>query len=218
MDHNWEGYYHDVFTCNVILDQIDDMEGTDAEKYELYAQTYFMRANSYFMLVNLYGEPYEKATASDALGIPINNEAGIENNYYQRSSVEAVYKKIEEDLLLSIENFKKVNVLPNVALPTLNAAYLLTSRMYLYKKEYKLAKDYADLVIGNMQGNLVNLNSFDNDYFLCSGNSEIIFTYGVTKDYLYRKSSSMSAYILTDDFKSLFDADDLRYDNFLSKG
>lgn len=215
-DYNWDGYYKDVFTCNMIIDQIPDMEGTDEEKYELYAQTYFMRANSYFMLVNLYGEPYVKETALQDLGVPINNETGIVNYIYERSSVEAVYYKIQEDLRLSIENFKKVNVPDNVALPTLNAAYLLASRVSLYKKEYKDAKDYADLLIGRMRGRLANLNVYKEDYFVHANNPEIIFTYGITDNYLSRRSR-YSIYVLSEEFMNLFESDDLRYDLYFPR-
>jgi len=213
-DLNWEHFYHDVFTCNIIIDQIPDMEGTDDEKNELFAETYFMRANSYFMLVNLYGEPYDESTASTALGVPINDNPAIENKLFKRNSVKEVYNKIEVDLLKSVEHFKNVTLGENISFPRINAAYLLLSRMYLFEKDYTNAKKYADLVIENMQGNLADLNSFNNTYFINSENSEVIFSYGLLADYIYRKTSSMAMYVITDEFKNLFDSEDLRYKQY----
>ena len=41
------------------------MHGTDEEKNQLLAETYFMRAQAYFELINLYGEPYESAEQAE---------------------------------------------------------------------------------------------------------------------------------------------------------
>ena len=62
-DKAWDTYYHKVLIANIIIDAVPDMEGSDAEKEDLYGEAYFLRALSYYTLVNLYGLPYNEATA-----------------------------------------------------------------------------------------------------------------------------------------------------------
>jgi len=178
-DNAWDIYYHKIFICNVILDHIPNMHGSQEEKDVITAETYFMRAHCYFMLINLYGEPYNKNSASTALGVPINNETGIINQRYQRESVETVYKKIENDLTESIKLFKNSKTYTSIARPSLNSAYLLMSRMCLCKKEYVNTEKYASLVIKNKKGSISDLNTYSEEYFMSKSNPGIIFTYGI---------------------------------------
>ena len=161
-DNAWDLYYHKIFICNVILDEIPNMDGTKYDKNRLIAETKFMRAHSYFRLVNLYGEPYDKSTANTALGVPINDEVSIENKRYERASVAEVYKKIEEDLFSAEKIFTQLRESTfSKARPNILATYLLLSRMYLYKKEYINAEKYASLTI-NTSGNGILDISDDN--------------------------------------------------------
>lgn len=206
----WAAYYHYIFTCNIILNQLPDMKGTDEERNILKAMTHFMRANSYFTLVNLYGEPYD--VNNDGLGIPINEEFGIENKLYTRSSVYEVYDKIEDDLLTSIKYFKEASAQNNISMPSLNAAYLLASRMYLYMKDYENAKKYASLVLETKSGAFEDLRKFERrQTFITENNPEIIFAYSGFKDFILRRSKSIGITVISDDFKDLFERNDLRY-------
>jgi len=209
----WDMYYHHIFTCNIILDQEPDMNGTDEERNALKGMTYFMRANYYFLLVNMYGEPYDESR--EGLGVPINDEVGIENKRYQRSSVKEVYEKIEEDLLASIKYFKKASSERNIAMPSIHAAYLLASRMYLYKKDYVNTKKYADLLISEMGGCLGDLSKTKRGKpFLTDENPEMIFAYSSYKDFILRKSRSSGIPIISEEFKDIFERNDLRYNSY----
>ncbi len=135
-DEAWSELYHTIFICNIIIDKTPSMHGTDEEKNQLLAETYFMRAQAYFELINLYGEPYESAEqAEKALGVPINEEITIMDNIYSRETLAKVYAKIESDLHESIARFKNTEWTKNVVHPSLDVAYLFASRLHLYKKE-----------------------------------------------------------------------------------
>ena len=141
-DEAWSELYHAIFTCNIIIDKTPSMHGTDEEKNQLLAETYFLRAQAYFELINLYGEPYESAEqAEKALGVPINEEITIMDNIYSRETLAKVYAKIESDLHESITRFKNTEWTKNVVHPSLDVAYLFASRLHLYKKEYQSAKN-----------------------------------------------------------------------------
>ena len=75
-DAAWTSYFHKILMTNIILDGIYDMTGTEEERVDLAGEAYFMRAFSYFMLANLYGRPYDPATADKDLCVPINDETG----------------------------------------------------------------------------------------------------------------------------------------------
>lgn len=180
-DLSWKTYYHSILICNVVLNDIGDISGDQAEKEDLKAEAYAMRAYSYFMLVNLYGVPYNKVTASTDLGVPINDVIGMEDRQFKRESVARIYKQIEDDLTESIQCFKASNLKKTYFRWNLPAVYLLASRVSLYKKEYDKVIEYATNVIAT-NPQIYNLATKNNeDLFLNEKNPEILFTYG---DYL----------------------------------
>lgn len=209
-DYAWDIYYHKIFICNVILDHIPDMTGTQMEKDIIAAETYFMRAHCYFMLVNLYGEPYDKTTASTALGVPINNETGIVNARYMRSSVETVYQQIEDDLVESIKLFKDSRSYTSVARPSLKTAYLLMSRMFLFKKDYVNTEKYAGLAIRNSENSIVDLKKYGGEFFMSKSNPEILFTYGLRGSYSISRMFNAITYRVSNDILNEYSDSDLR--------
>jgi len=210
-DNAWSTYYHKIFTCNIILDKVQEVDGTESEKQTLLAETYFMRANYYFMLVNLYGETYDVSTISTALGIPINESTTIYDIIYQRESVENVYKKINSDLDLSIKNFALAKPSYSNVHPNLSVAYLLKARVSLYIKDYAKVLEYSDKALAANVNSLVNLNDYNADYFLNITNTEVIFCYGTSKVKFSFPRSTSNIYSLSDNLLSTFeDGKDLR--------
>jgi hypothetical protein len=214
-DKSWELFYHKIFMCNIILDRISESEGEQVQKDRLRAEAHFMRAHCYFMLVNMYGTPYDKDTNSD-FGVPINEEVTIVNQLSQRETVHTVYRKIEDELTLAIEFFKKSETLyNNPARPNLTVAYLLMSRMYLFQKEYEKTRDYASLVIDISGDRLFNINpktdgkiDDKNKYLISLSNSGILFVYGYKHTFNYIPYKNNSFYILPKEFLNLYkDAD-----------
>ena len=104
-DNAWAHYYHQILMTNMILYDIDNMNGTDQEKSLVKAEAHMIRAYAYYMLVNLYGEPYDPATASSALGVPINNLVGAQDVKFQRASVQDIYDIITDDCKAAINYF-----------------------------------------------------------------------------------------------------------------
>ena len=76
--------------CNITFEQVKELdEDIEGVKNRLLGESLFMRALSYFYLVNLYGEPYESAAqAKTALGVPINENVGVEANVYNRATLD----------------------------------------------------------------------------------------------------------------------------------
>lgn len=178
-DGNWRNCYKSILICNIVIDNIlnGSTTGSQADKNRVMAEAYFQRAFHYFILVNLYGEPYDKATATTALGVPINNLVGMENIKLDRAPLQKVYDLIIKDLDKSIELFTD-NDNNGFYKANLKATLLLASRVALYTQDYAKCVEYSTALI-NKGASLVNFKDFTNDdFFLSRKNTEILYTYG----------------------------------------
>jgi len=216
-DISWKKLYHSILMCNIVINDLPDMEGTDDEKYFLNAEALFIRAFDYFYLVNLYGEPYNKSSASMALGVPINNLTGMEDVSLSRVSVEENYNKIMYDLKNSIELFKKTTIVLNHFKANIESAYLLASRVSLYMKNYKDVVKYADLVIAK-KPSLYDLKTKDPKVkFINNFNPEILFAFGYYRlSYFDKGFFTVSNFPISDNLKALYFSNDLRKNVFFS--
>ncbi|MBE5034003.1 RagB/SusD family nutrient uptake outer membrane protein [Gallalistipes aquisgranensis] len=207
-DKAWDRYYHKVLIANIIIDAVPDAEGSDAEKNDLYGEAYFLRALSYYMLVNLYGEPYDEATAASAKGVPVNLEATVQNVQFARASVEAVYGQIESDLQASIRHFKQAGIEKTIFRPNLATSYLMASRVALVMKNWDHTIKYADSVEMVSSAGLYDLNSFSGDKtFLNRQNPELLFSYGgfSLHDYIKNYSNWTAAYMPSPELMGLYE-------------
>lgn len=216
-DGTWEWLYHSILMCNMTINDAGELSGGKADRESLMAEAYFLRAFDYFMLVNLYGEPYNKESASQDMGVPINTVIGMEDVCFKRSTVEEVYKQIMDDLKKSIELFESSKKVMDIFKANIDAAYLLASRTSLYMKEYKDAIDYAALAIGN-KPSLYNLKTKNSsDKFINHKNPELLFTFGY--HYIPFHSSgyfTRSSFHISQELSDLYDSDDLRKPSFFS--
>ena len=215
-DRAWATYYHSILICNIVLDAMGDMTGTPAEKEDLQAEAYALRAYCYFMLVNLYGKPYNAATAHEDAGVPINDVVGMEDRKFRRESVAAIYGQIEADLNKAITCFQSSNLTKNKFRWNLPATYLLASRVSLYKKEYDKVIEYASQVI-TARPQIYDLSTLSSeDYFINDKNPEILLTYG---NYLitYYANLAKCNFPMANDLVASFGTNDLRLTTCFNK-
>jgi starch-binding outer membrane protein, SusD/RagB family len=143
----WNSYYNFIFTCNAAIEGLNASSSltTDIKK-QLLGEAYFLRSWFYFYLVNLYGD----------VPLAVGTDPEI-NRVLARSSKQAVYQLIENDLLKAQEllNAEYVNgqLIPYTTgtservRPTKWAATALLARAYLYTGEYAKAETEASKVI-----------------------------------------------------------------------
>ena len=136
-DGAWGLYYHQIFTCNMILNDVDDMEGTLEEKAQVKAEAYMIRAYAYYMLVNLYGEPYDPKTADKAAGVPVNGLIGVENKKFKRESVAAIYDQILTNGENALKQFEICGDGNSVFRWNKAAAEVFISRFCLYMQNWE---------------------------------------------------------------------------------
>lgn len=147
--NTWELLYSKIKGCNVVLDMLSKVTGTEANKLNQKGQALALRAYYYFLLVNTFAEPYNKEGIDQnrALGVPLILSSEVKDEFPARESLAKVYSQIEKDLLEAVDLLDKYgqnNVKYKV---TPLFVYNLLSRLYLYKEDWKKAADYASVVI-----------------------------------------------------------------------
>jgi hypothetical protein len=148
-NNTWYNYYARIKGCNVILDYVDQVTGTQAEKENLRGQALALRSFYYLNLVNLFGKPYTGTAVNPEtdLGVPLILSAEVTDAQIGRSTVKAVYAQIEKDLLTAVPLLDANGGNNNVYKLNGTAAKLLLSRLYLYMGKWDESIKYSDAVL-----------------------------------------------------------------------
>ncbi|PUZ24252.1 RagB/SusD family nutrient uptake outer membrane protein [Chitinophaga costaii] len=127
-------YYSKINGCNVVMDNLSKVSGTDQQKNAILGQTLFLRGYYYLRLVTLYSQPFngKGIDPNVSLGVPLILSSTVTDNYPTRNTIAEVYAQVEKDLKQAAE-LLKANFTPSTAFRAGHvAAYSLLSRMYLY--------------------------------------------------------------------------------------
>ncbi len=162
----YQDCYRSIFYATAVIDEAMDADAdTSGEsKEQILGEAYAMRAYLHFALVNLYGQPYNPATASTDRGVPISNNIDIEQKY-RPANVAAVYTQILEDIeqaenYLTIENYLNLEVTERAKLNyrfTRDALQGLKARVMLYMRNWQEAYDAATALLPKYK--LVDFNT-----------------------------------------------------------
>lgn len=139
----WGVLYNRIYTANLVITEVlDSKEGSEEQKKQLWAEALFQRGYQYFLLMNLYAPPYNAATASSDLGVPLKTGTDVTEATPPRATVQECINFIVSDLTGAVRN------LPDFGRdkyhPGKYAAYALLSRLYLSMCDYPKAEAYAD--------------------------------------------------------------------------
>lgn len=212
VNNAWERTYEDIAVANYVIELIDEASGEQSEIDNIKGEAYFVRALSYFNLLNLYGKPYDAASADVDLGVPLRDDIGVESTY-TRNSVADGYALVESDLLKAIELLEMSGISKSIWHPNIATANLLMSRVKLYQQKWDEVIAYSDKVIG--AGTLTKISS--TVPFVRDNNKEILYSYYTTRPIhsLYNFNSIIyNPYRASNDLINLYDNNDLRKDAF----
>ncbi len=148
----WDACYGAISHANQALEFIESQKvsGEVPESYlPYYGEALVIRAYCHFVLVNLWGKPYNPATAESDLGVPYVTE--VENvvfKDYKRETVAKVYELIQDDIetglpLIEDSAYDVPKYHFNRA-----AANTFASRFYLYKGDWQKVVDYSTEALG----------------------------------------------------------------------
>ena len=95
----WNASYQQIYTYNVIVNGVMESEnGTYEEKLKLQAEARVGRAYMHFLIAQFFSKPYNEATASTDLCIPIVTQATSAERSFKRATVQEVYDFVIDEL------------------------------------------------------------------------------------------------------------------------
>lgn len=155
--------YDRLTGANAVIDQINDVSGTQDNINHVLGQAYALRGFYYLHLVNMYGEPYYYNP--DGLAVPLKLTAYVEERPMIRNTVREVYNQIVKDLLAAENTFLQLP--ESMQYKTDYRANLwmtrhILARTYLYMENWEGAAEYAEKLIDNGSFTLLNLESLVN--------------------------------------------------------
>ena len=156
--------YSRIATANYLIDKADEMAKSGAydeanlaliNRYK--AEGHFLRAYCYFFLADHYSQPYAEVDATKegtgAMLVTKYNPSGDVESYPSRSSLDATYTLIENDLEAAYSGLKEYetvdasNVAPNAIYLSSHAVAAMQARVALVKGNYEVAFSKAKEVI-----------------------------------------------------------------------
>ena len=213
----YENMYAFIMRSNLIIDNIDDAQGSADMKVLAKAEARVFRAWDHFLAVNTYAKAYDPATAAQDGGVCIMDHYDLEATP-SKSTVADVYdfiiRELEESAPLLQE--KPVNIYhPNKAF-----AYALLAKVYLFHRDWEKAKTAAEASLA--------INSALADYNLISNAGGTVYYTNFSKENNpevlsyhwmagWGNAEQVCLYhygIISPELKSLFESTDLRYSVF----
>ena len=142
--NDWSNVYENVFTANMVLDNIGKVPRTFSNQDEwdnVKGQALFLRAHSFLQGAFIWCLAYDANTANTDLGLPLRLTSDI-NEKILRSSLAQTYDRIILDLKEAISLLRNVPV--HVMRSSKPAAHTLLARTYLSMRQYHKSLKYAD--------------------------------------------------------------------------
>lgn len=164
-------FYRIIGNANLILDNIDNASGPEADRNRIKASALTLRAYGHYYLVQLYGKRYDaSAKPNTQLGVPLML-SGTDSNK-PRSTVEEVYTQIVKDLddaiaLNVTARFNKSHV-------NVNVSKGIRARVALTMQDYPNAIKFAKEVIDSNLFPLMNTTAYQSG-FNDAGLSEVMW-------------------------------------------
>lgn len=157
MEFPWVKFYSVVFYLNQIINEGSKTMTDSPEKQQILAEAYALRAYTYFDMVNLYGKPYNSATASTDRGVPLSLEIDLEA-VLKPSTVQEVYNQVHADMEkaenLMVTEKQPLDISYRFSKISVNA---LQARIALYQGDWNKALQYSEQALA-MKGSLTDLN------------------------------------------------------------
>lgn len=156
---DWNASYERIFQCNLVLDGLKKIKPIGKVELEQYnrikGNALFHRAKSNFDLAQVYAQPYNLATASSDLGIPLKDGIDVTAPAIRASVVET-YNQIIKDL----DEAKML--LPNIAQlhtrGSRSACFALLARTYLIMQDFSKALENVNSALG-INNSLIDFNT-----------------------------------------------------------
>ncbi len=150
--------YERISRYNIIIQEVLDSEGSEADKKEAYAKAKVLRAFNHFLLVNYYAKHYNASTAASDNGIIVIKTFDMEQSPVQ-TTIQDAYDFILEDINDALPDLKEIT--ENTMHPGSAFGYALLAKVYLFMGDYSKALENAtkSLDINHYVNDLVDLHN-----------------------------------------------------------
>ncbi|MNK46501.1 SusD family protein [compost metagenome] len=207
LSNAWKSAYDVIYVCNAVLDAAKAKEDDIADREGLNyvrAQALFHRSRMFLNIVGVWAMPYDKATASNTLGIPLRLDADF-NKVSKRASLEESFRQIVTDLKAALPHLKAQDISPVRASKA--GAYGYLSRTYLQMRDYENAGLYADSAL-QIAKTLMNYNTLSTtaNFPILRHNVEVLFDGRAPAP----GTASQARALVNPELYNLYDANDLR--------
>ncbi len=158
-------YYKIIANTNIIIENVDNATGPDAERKLIKAEALAYRAWAHFVLVQVFGKRYDAAGNNTQAGVPIMITSELGGK--PRASVEDVYTQINTDIDASIASFTGAKNRPNKSHFSVAVAKGLKARIALAQGKWAIAAQNANeakagLVLMSNAEYLAGFNTIEN--------------------------------------------------------
>ncbi|SJZ39558.1 SusD family protein [Chitinophaga eiseniae] len=146
--YNWRANYQLIFYANHIIDAVGGAtEGTQAQKDQLAGEAFLLRAYTHFNLVNLYGKPYNEATAAVDKAVPVIIKVDLQKAT-PRNTVKETYDQVIADLEagLKLVNVEQFETTASYRFSKMSGL-ALAARVYLYTHQWDKSLAAAKAVL-----------------------------------------------------------------------
>ncbi len=135
-------YYKIIANANMIINNIDQASGQEADRKLIRGQALAYRAWGHFMLVQLFAKRYDAAAKPNTqLGVPLLLTNTTEGQ--PRATVEDVYTQVNKDLDDAIQNLTGYNRSTDKSQININVAKGLKARVALTMQDWANAAKFA---------------------------------------------------------------------------
>ncbi|SEW49816.1 RagB/SusD family nutrient uptake outer membrane protein [Chitinophaga arvensicola] len=149
-----------VYIYNKIIAEVmKASDGTDAQKNALRAEALMGRAWVHFLLVNLYGKPYNAATAATDLASPLFMTADVTQTTFTRATVKQLYDQIVADLNEAIPLLPET--ITNRARGAKPTAQALLGKVYVFMQQWDTALPLLQAFTTSLSRSTIKVGLYD---------------------------------------------------------
>lgn len=157
-------YYRIIANANKIIDQVDGVSGSAADKKAIKGEALTYRAWAHYQLVQLFGARYNAAAKpNNQAGVPVLTKFTIEPQ--PRATVEAVYTQVNQDLNDALTNLSGYSRAAKSHFDSI-VVYGIKARVALAMQDWASAATNAEVVINkggyNLMSNTDYVRGFNN--------------------------------------------------------
>ncbi len=209
-----------LYIYNKIINEVmESTEGSEVTKKSIQAEAYAGRAWANFLLIQYFGKPYNAATAATDPGFPLITQADINQNNFNRASVQQIYDQIISDLTTAIPSIISDGV-PFRSRMSKCAAQGILAKVYVFMGRYSEALPLLNDAVNNLSKSLVTTTVVNyNTSFQGSPTTvnDLENIYSKNMSYAYGSAGNRLLW-LTPEAAALFDPTDTRLTRLFLSG